>query len=130
MWEEKMTGEYKNKKIKIGEEISFIWMHPTKGWAHLDICQVWKRGRIEKIFIVPRQQDNAFIFSFAPPKDYKATELNISSYGCEEEAQVTSNSYCDVHKAINTSMNVPKGSNYFKLSLHFGNSICMEFHKK
>ena len=127
--------ERKEKRIELGQKIHFIWMdreHGGKslGWAYFDVCQVWKNGKLKKIYIYPRQQrcDNYFVYEL--PGDYKATEFHLGSYGDDDsDAVITCNSYCKEHKAILSMIRVPKESGYFDLSLHFGNGLCMNFHQ-
>ena len=125
----------KIQKIKLGEKIHFKWMDrehggQSLGWAYFDVCQVWKNGKLKKIYIYPRQQRSEVFYSYDLPEDYKAVQFDISSYNCETEASVKSNNYCKEHKGITSSMIVPKGAEYFSLSLHFGNSLCMDYHKE
>ena len=125
----------KCKKIKLGEKIPFKWMDNQSGgrslgWAYFDVCQVWKYGKIVKLYIYPRQQRSEEYYVYEVPKDYKARVFCLSSYTFNDsEAVVLSNGWCKEHKAITSSIRVPKDSEYFTLSLHFGNSIDMDFHK-
>lgn len=127
-----MTKE-KQKKIKLGENIKFIWMDKGRyGWAYFDVCQVWKYNKIVKLYIVPRQQVNDTVYVYNVLKDFKATAFQISSYvECdnyyEKDAVVTENGYCKFHKAMLIKIRTPKNSTFFKLNLHFGNTICMDF---
>ncbi len=131
-----MEKKYKEpKKIKLGEKIYFKWMdrehgRRSLGWAYFDVCQVWKYGKIKKIFIYPKQQHESKTFVYEVPEDYKAEMLYLGSYtGNDSEAVIWYNAYCKEHKAIMSSVRVPKESSYFTLSLHFGNSINMDFYK-
>lgn len=127
--------DWNEKKIDLRQKIPFKWMDRehggrSLGWAYFKVCQVWKRGRIKKLIIYPAQQRSDDYFVYEIPEDYKATEFNLSSYTLNDsEAVITSNSYCNEHKAILSAIRVPKESEYFVLTLHFGNSICMDFHK-
>lgn len=125
----------KKKKIKLGEKIHFKWMDKDNGgrslgWAYFQVCQVWKRGKIEKLYIYPMQQRSEDYLVYELPKDHRTTEFHLSSYTFNDsDAVITSNAYCKEHKAILSTIRVPKESEYFELALHFGNSVCMNFHK-
>lgn len=121
--------EKEYKEIKLGEKIHFNWMDKGGfGWAYFDVCQVWKRGRIVKIYIIPRQNSSGLPdMVFIPDKEDKLTSFGVSSYNCDSEATIRRISYCKHHKALNVSMSVPKNSKYFELGYHFGDEISMEY---
>ena len=122
--------EFEYKKIELGEEVPFTWKTKNYGWAYFDVCQVWKNGKIKGLYIIPKQQISNLAFEYDIPEDFKAKVLNISSYTFNDsDACVTENRYCKHHKAIMSSIRVPKGSEYFDINLHFGDTICLDFHK-
>ena len=126
-----MANKLEYKEIKLGEEVNFKWKSPRYGWAYFDVCQVWYRGKIKKLYIISRQMEENINFIYDVDDDFKAQALNISSYTFNNsDACVTENRYCKEHKAVMSKVRVPKESEYFTLCLHFGDTICLDFHKR
>lgn len=121
------TKELKERKLSDGDRIYFTALTKEYGKAEFNICPVYKRGKLKKLYLYPRQQPYAkefFVYTFnSPPLDWSI--LSWVHQGLDEPF-IWLHYWCKEHKCASFSVYTPPQAKYFEVhalsnfSINFG----------
>ena len=119
------------KKIRILQKIRFEPYSEEFGRAGFDICPVFKRGILRKIYIQKRYQGTCeeFILDLSeelPNDKIRSFELNSDI----DDPYVWHEFWCEEHKTICHRLYAPIGTNAIEFNVFFGDLIEIKFVKE
>lgn len=97
-------------KIKDKDFLPFIYTTKNYGRAEFEICPQYKYGKLVKIGIYPRQQqDCSYYYEW---EGGKKISLTLESYDKLQEPNIWRFVYCKIHKSQSMRVYVPEGANF------------------
>lgn len=117
--------KWEEEELKPGARVFFHATHPRYGRAEFEFCHVFKRGKLQTVFIYPRQQEVAPIYYRIDCKG--RSEFCVGSWGHHglSEPRIWQQYYCREHKGFVMRVYVPPEATYFDVGygdVHFGRS--------
>lgn len=105
-------------KLANEEEIPFEWLSTDYGRAEFTICPVFRRGKLVKCVIYPRQQPKADKFFVW---EGQASGLNFQGYQGLDSPNIWRTFWCKEHGCHSIELYVPTDSKilWFNLSIGF-----------
>lgn len=120
--------ERKMVELEPGKRVSFVPVTPNLGSAEFMICVLWKRGKVQDIYIYPCQQEN--ITQNYHVKAGFSSSFSVSSWRHKgfERPGVWLFDWCKDHKTPCMSVYPPAGTDCFYVFL--GSSAQIIFEKE
>ena len=120
-------------ELCLNSKIKYTYRTPHLGRAEFEICPVFKRGYIEKVYIYRAQQyeeQSAYVLDLKKLGLRRTNTFDITAWGhLTDEPRVWRNYWCKEHKAICFETYVPNGTDIIEFDYHFGNSLTIRFVK-
>jgi len=120
-------------ELTLNSKISYIDVRPSYGRAQFQFCPVFKRGKMEKLFIVRAQQpeeERYYVLNLKKLGFKKTSSFSISSWSGTDDPRAWQHFWCEEHKTICFDVYVPNGTDMIEFDYHFGNDLTIRFIKK
>ena len=107
-------------EIEESKEYHFKWQDTNYGQAWFIFCPIWKRGKIQEVFIYPRAQKVDYFYH---ANLYGRNDFSVQSWVGLDHPYTWIHGWCKEHKCSNFGVYVPNNSKWFQLScggIYFG----------
>lgn len=118
------TNNLKRIVLKDGDQHPFEWKSDRLGRAVFTFCPQFKRGKLVKMTIHPKQQEN--IDHYYEWEGIGKRYFTIQGYQGLEDPNTWSHFYCKEHKCQSFHLYVPPESKYLWFTV-FGDNLSIGF---
>lgn len=124
--DEKPLKAWEEEVLAPGAKVFFRAMSPQYGSAEFEFCHVFKRGKLQTVYVYPKQQEVPNIYYRIDC--HGRSEFCIGSWSHKgiDEPRVWRQFYCRDHKGFVMNVYVPKNANHFVVGygdIHFDMEI-------
>lgn len=120
--------ELERKILKDGVFVEFVDMTQKYGRAEFVVCPQFKRGKLVKLSIYPKQQENANYFLEWEAQSNGKNRFSVQGYEGLGEPFLWNHFYCKEHKCQSFRMYVPTEAKYIWFS-EYSDNVCIGFTK-
>jgi hypothetical protein len=116
------------KPINDGDFIQFVDFTERLGRAEFTVCPQFKRGKLVRLSIYPRQQEDRGYFLLWETNGKGKNHYTVQGYEGLDEPYLWTHHWCKKHKCQSFTMYVPRGAKFLWFSV-FSDNVCIGFTK-
>jgi hypothetical protein len=105
--------------IKDGDYLPFVARTENLGTAEFVICPIWKRNKLVKLHIYPKQQE--LMDYYYVWEGYGRHSLQFSGYQGLQDPKIWYSYFCKEHKCLSLRLYVPPESSYIWFTVYSDN---------